>query len=122
MWRELSPLMGEGGILYLITQGSSQNAIWTTFHLSVNAFAEEAAQSFAFPPRFWTGQNPSALTFWLDSETLRRPTWKSFRRGNDAGQQGHQRVFQKPPQGPHAPLGGDKLDLRSGGSPGRYDR
>ena len=103
-------------------KGSSQNAIWTTFHLCVNAFAEEAAQSFASPPRFWTGLNPSALTFWLDYETLRRPTWKSFRRGNDAGQQGHQRVFWKRPQGRHAPREGDKLDLRSEGSPGRYDR
>ena len=122
MWRELSPLMGEGGILHLIAQGSSQNAIWIAFHLRVNAFAEEAVQSFASPSRFWTGLNPSALTPWLYSETLRRPTWKSFRRGNDAGQQGHQRVFRKRPQGRHAPPGGDKLDLRSEGSPGRYDR
>ena len=122
MWRGLSPLVGEGGILHLIAQGSSQNAIWTASHFRANAFAEEAIQSFASPSQFWTGLNPSALPFCLDSEILRSPTWKSFHRGNDAGQQGHQRVFRKRPQGRHAPPGGDKLDLRSEGSPGRYDR
>ena len=110
------------GNLYLIAQGSSQNAISTAFHFFVNALAEEVAQSFASPSRFWMSLNPSVLTFWLDFEILRRPTWKSFRRGNDAGQQGHQRVFWKRPQGRHAPREGDKLDLRSEGSPGRYDR
>ena len=49
MWRELSPLMGEGGILYLIAQGSSQNAIWTAFHLRVNAFVEEARSELCIP-------------------------------------------------------------------------
>ncbi len=41
--------MGEGGILYLIAQGSSQNAIWTAFHLRVNAFAEEARSELCIP-------------------------------------------------------------------------
>ena len=41
--------MGEGGILYLIAQGSSQNAIWTAFHLRVNAFVEEARSELCIP-------------------------------------------------------------------------